>query len=124
MLPICLMIIGLMTARVEASDLPSAGGSKTPPKSKFNTQIYEQESDNKTFTDTVKTVREAAGQTQVFFNSQSGVFYLDTGLDSGRAQNSLATSQKKKTPVSVTVDMSSRQILKVSTSDSAAPSSD
>lgn len=108
-----LLILTLLTARVEAGDLPSS--SKTPPsKSKFNTQIYERESDTSSFTDTVKTIRPVAEQSQVFFVTQKGAYFLETSLDSGRAQNLLAMSQKKNLPVNITANKDTKQILKVS----------
>lgn len=119
---IFVLILALMTARVEAGDLPQAK-KPSPKKSQFNTQIYEQESDTNSFTDTVKSLRQVADQTQVFFNSQKGFFQLDTSLDSGKAHNLLAMSQKKQIPVNVTVDLDSRQVLKVSVG-ATEPSSD
>lgn len=115
-----LLILALLTTRVEASDLPQA---KKPAsqKSKFNTQIFEKESETSSFTDTVKVIRTVADQTQVFFNSQKGTYFLETALDSGRAQNLLAMSQKNRVPVNVTINSDSRQILKVNVGESEAP---
>jgi hypothetical protein len=80
-----------------------------PPKSQFNTQIYEQDSTTQGFTAVVKIVREIQGDSQVFFEGRQGFYVL--GDDSQQTQ--LVDSQKQHTPVQVEIDVNSRKILKV-----------
>lgn len=79
------------------------------PKSQLNTQIYEHESEESSFEAVVKIIRNIQGDTEVFFEGKQG-FYT---LSSENLQALLVESQKKKAPVRVTINSSSRQILKV-----------
>lgn len=92
-------------------------GTKPNPKpksSQFNSQIYEKEKSESTFTAQVKIVREIQGDTQVFFLGVQGFYVLNLSASSaGSWQNLLIASQTKKFPVQVTVDTESRLILNV-----------
>lgn len=94
------------------------------PKTKLNTQIYEKEDSNQTFNAVVKTVREMAGETQVLFDGKSGFYGLPDTPAAGKYQNWLILSQKKKLPVSVTVDPETRTIRSVEISGESDSSQD
>jgi hypothetical protein len=80
-----------------------------PAKSKLNTQIYEQTSEESSFSGIVKVIREIQGESEVFFEGKQGFF----GVAPGVSQELLVKSQKKHVPVSVRVNTTSRQILSV-----------
>ena len=87
----------------------TSNGPSPSSKSKLNTQIYESEKEEESFTAVVKAVREVQGETEVFFEGKQGFF----ALASEKNQALLVKSQQKKFPVKVQVNSSSRQILSV-----------
>ncbi len=112
-----LLLVALFSSLIVQKS-PGEGLKNPKPgaaKSQFNSQIYEKESDEHSFTAPVKVVREVQGDTEVFFEGQSGFFIAKSSI-----QSLLVNSQKKHIPLSVTVNKLSRQILKleVSTEDS------
>lgn len=97
-----------------ALSLQGAAETKPQPqKSKLNTQIYEQSSEETSFSAVVKVVREVQGENDVFFEGQKGFFTIGPGA----SQELLIKSQSKRIPVKVFVNMSNRQILRVERGD-------
>jgi hypothetical protein len=95
--------------KAPATSPVGAKTEKAAPKSQYNNQVYEKSSDEEqSFTAIVKVVREVQGETEVFFEGKQGFYTLGSG-----SQSLLNTSQKKKIPVSVSINPQNRQILKV-----------
>ena len=105
----------LLTATSEAGPTALAATSTQPPKkSQFNSQIYENDKSESSFSARVKIVREVQGDTQVFFEGVKGFYVLTmSSSNAGSWQNLLTASQTKKFKVQVSVDPDSRQILNV-----------
>lgn len=110
-----------MNRKLLAHTLLTASLSLTPAamadqasKSQFNTNIYQKESTQESFSAIVKVVREIQGDIQVFFEGQKGVFSIDGNHSkAGSFQELLTKSQKLKQPLQVVYDTESRQILQL-----------
>ncbi|GEM_PF-3309219 len=79
------------------------------PKSSFNTQVFEKQSSEESFTDTVKMIRSEQDQWEVLFNSKKRVYTLKRTED----QEPLKQAYEDKLNVNVTVNSDTDQILKV-----------
>ena len=77
-------------------------------KSTISTQIYEKEKSEKSFTSTVKMVREVQGAWEVIFDKHPGVYTLS---DKSDAQSLLVDAQKSHNPVIVRVDEENNRLL-------------
>lgn len=106
-------------AAVPAASAAVPAAAATPPKSQFNTQIYEPSPDQPaSFTDTVKIVREVQDEIQVFFQSKAGLYTLEMkGPNSGKYSQLLVKSMKKKTALKIEADDHNRRIQRVSDSE-------
>lgn len=82
-------------------------------------------SEQVSFTDSVKIVRDLDGSMEIFFVKRAGVF---TGPDDGAALEKLIMSQKSGAAVQVSVDEKTSKILRVTSADqeqkSTQPASD
>ncbi len=98
------LFLNPVTARSEADP------SKPPAQSKssFNTQVYEKDSSQKSFSATVKFVREMRGSWEVLFEGKAGIYAVEDSQ-----QSLLVESQKSKTPVSVKVDEETMRVVSV-----------
>ena len=103
-----LVLMIFLSLQVRAAETPQKAPEKKS-KSQFNTQIYEQTSEEGSLSGVVKVVREIQGETEVIFEGQSGFYSVAPGV-SGEL---LLKSQKTKTPVTVKINKTSRQILKI-----------
>ena len=112
---VCLLGICFSAALAAAEpSKPPAPTNPPPKKSQFNSQIYEKDKTEASFSASVKVVREVQGETQVFFEGVNGFYSLNMSSPSaGSWQSLLVSSQSKKFHVQVTVDPESRQILSV-----------
>ena len=99
-----LLTLGATTAFAQGT--PSAPAKKTS----ISTQIYEKEKNEKSFSSTVKMVREVQGAWEVLFDKHPGVYTIGDKSDS---QSLLVEAQKTKTPVMVRVDEENSRILSV-----------
>jgi hypothetical protein len=79
-----------------------------PPKSGLNTNIYEKESSEKTFSSKVKMVREVQGSSEVLFDSKPGIFTFDESQ-----QTPLMQAKKDGSTVSVRYNEDNSHILSV-----------
>lgn len=107
-------------ARAESPPHEPAGKPASKPASKPNlsTQIYEEDSQQETFTDVVRFVRDGDGYTEIIFTKRAG-FYIAPSDESSLEK--LQASHSKKTPVQVTVDDKTSRILKVPATKAADP---
>lgn len=105
-------ILALHDVAMAQVDTPAKPKTTTPapnasPKSAYNTKIYENTEDSRSFTDTVKLVRDMDGNAEVLFMKQGGVYQAPTD---STAMSKLVESQINKSAVRVTVDVDSRRI--------------
>jgi hypothetical protein len=114
LLIVCASLLVAAASAGEGGDKPVAPIAK--PKSRINTQIYEKEDAQKTFTATVKMVRESQGVWEVFFNEQKGAFSVEEAH-----QALLVDAQKSKAPVIVKVDAETNHIVSVQASTARPP---
>jgi hypothetical protein len=97
---------------------PGANSAESPAKkSKFNTQIYEKEDPLETFQDSVKMVRDMAGESQVIFKSRPGFFIIEDSNSGATFKNQLMKAQKTNRELSITINKESRTVKDVSEKD-------
>lgn len=99
----------VLTALALATGSPVFAEGPAKSKSKLNTNIYEQEKTEKTFSASVKMVREASGGWEIMFDGQAGIFNLAENNEAHLS--ALVESQKSKKAVSVKVNTETNTIL-------------
>jgi hypothetical protein len=99
---------GNTPALLPSATQPATGPTK-PKSSSPSTQIFEPSSEQASFTDTVKFLRELDGEPEVVFQ-KFGQFTIPAN---DTIKERLIESQKTKLPVTVTYNEVSRKVIKV-----------
>jgi hypothetical protein len=119
-----LLHLNLWAQGANQVDVPGVKNAPSPKKNKgISTHIYEKENAAKTFSATVKIIREFQGEWEVMFNGQTGFYTVKE-----ESQALLVEAEKKKANVIIKVDEESKQVISAgwgapSSSGEASPAS-